>query len=296
MAILPELLATPVAPTQFAALAAIGERAQQDFEKALRAVTTFDGFVLLMRTQSRVPGFFTWLYGQAQDPQNPLKGVFDVIADKFLKPALYALGEKDSDRFTDLMNSLPVFTAKDPLTQSPSTVEVFDVISATKRETCFLKIFEKWVAVWPVHALILPNQFANWLSGSLFGATTSSDELAEFRKKAVNAVYGQLLDGNAEPLEKLLSHYEGYDKFAVATQLVFPAFWRWPEVVNEVDKREQVWKKLYTLWLRVRARSTGWVDLPFLTQWSIANGQDAPPGAGPPETKPDRGRRGRIWA
>src|SRR5262249_7360902 len=264
----------PPRSTQFQACAADAQHLLQNFAERLERVQNLSDFVNLLSEQS--PGFFGWLHDHSPDVFEKTKPG-NGIADKF-KRVLREANEEET--FTRLMDALPVFPV--PAEPAPGpTKDVFDVVKMETREDCYRDIFGKWLAVWPVHSRVLPNQFALWLSGNMHGSTTP--DLKEYRERALNEIYDQWLEegkGTAarahdrhRSVQKLMEEVHSYDTFVVLVQLVPIEFWYWqdpepwywqdpkraggpralsPEQVRQfIDKRQRVWRKIHQVWQRV---------------------------------------------
>jgi len=284
---------------------------QEGFAALLAKVTDLQGFVdLLGPTPTRI---FNAAYAQPDAP-----AFFQKIVDKFREAALPEADDRAS--FENLMRVLPVFNdpmhPPNPTDPAGGTVEIFD--AAPDVEPAYVDIFDKWLRVWPVHALPLPNGFILWLTGAKVGAKTPDKDLARKREEALREIYSKWLapaqDTGPDPIP-----VHGYTDFIVLVQLVPSEFWNWQDTLEApgqgaqgrdaeqrlarlrqdyVDKRTQVWRKIYSAWRRIRTPGTGLAELPFIQMWTIANGK---PWLAPPDDlnefdKFRLSRRGRIWA
>lgn len=334
---------------------------QESFEQKLQNVKHLDDFVALLSAQP--PEFFAGLYLQKQ------QAVFEEIAKKFKDVALPEVAKKqsakfkkiargkaadkeiaeseefvhgeaaDKDRknFTKLMRALPLIATTDPSFPAvpiPITLDLFDLVPSQTLEDCYQDIFYKWLAVWPVTALALPNKFSRWLSGGYPGATTSDEDLKTFRALALELIYDRWLDADVRNQLEHIFQPKTYEGFSALVQLVPQGFWYWQDpallkdpslkdpdlaggpsaletqqVADYLDKRARVWGIIHTAWQGVRtqhgARSTGWIDFPFFQIWSLANGSYWPKADDIANKYPDhlkefekfrQSRRGRIWA
>lgn len=270
---------------------------QQGFAALLAKVTDLQGFVdLLGITPTRL---FNSAYAQPDAAE-----FFQKIVDKFREAALPEAD--DRARFESLMRVLPIFAdpmhPPNPTDPAGGTLEIFD--AAPNVEPAYVDIFDKWVHVWPVHSLSLPNGFVLWLSGAKIGTTTPDKDLARKREEALREIYRKwLAPAPATGPDPIPVH--GYTDFIVLVQLVPSEFWYWQDMLEAprlkqeyVDKRVQVWRKIYSAWRRIRTPGTGLAELPFIQMWTIANGKAWP------ELPDDLSgfdrfrlsRRGRIWA
>ncbi len=283
----------------------------QSFKDGLKNATDLDKFEAFLSQQpksvalpSQQPvGFFDWLY--QQDPT-----VFDTIATKFKDVALPEVEEKQSEKFIRLMSSLPLRPSTDPATGVPLTFDLFDCAQPQTLENCYRDIFNKWLAVWPVPAHTLPNNFSSWLSGKLYATTTSettsAEDLKKLRAQALQVIYERWLNADLRKEMKSIFQPQEYAGFMNLVQLVPSGFWDWPEQVAEyLDKRVEVWETILTAWNGVRPLNTGWNDMPFIQSWSLANDSPWSSPSDIAEKYPDalkafevfrRSRRGRIWA
>jgi hypothetical protein len=282
-----QVLAIPTSQTR---------QTQQGFAALLAKVTDLQGFVDLLG--SAPTRLFNAAYAQPDAP-----AFFQKIVDKFREAALPETDDRAS--FENLMRVLPIFNdpthPPNPTDPAGGTLEIFD--AAPDVEPAFVDIFDKWLRVWPVNSLPLPNGFILWLSGVKMGATTSDKDLARKREEALREIYSKwLAPAPASGPDVIPVH--GYTDFIVLVQLVPGEFWYWQDTLEAprlrqdyVDKRTQVWRKIYSAWRRIRTPGTGLAELPFIQMWTIANGKPWPklPDGLSEFDKFRLSRRGRIW-